>query len=257
MKLLCVCTQAAVSLSHAREHTHKHTHTHDAVMWLSLSLSHTHTHTHTHTNTHTHTHTHTRRCDVTLSLSLSLSLSRTHTHTTAVMWLSLSLSLSLSHTHTRNTQCLPDMTVSTLLRLLKPRLLSLCEHLGGIKQIFPHRDIDMWGRVWISCFRGRGTVLTLIKNLFGFETLVFATLGILSMHEQLVTLQRERKTWNRIIGNLKGKKLSLITSIHPMLNKKPNLSCYSQIIFPSNLILQPQTAYSMYVNFKCNIKSWM
>ncbi len=31
------------------------------------------------------------------------------------------------------------------------------------------------------------------EYLFGFETLVFATLGISSMHNQLVTLQRERK----------------------------------------------------------------
>ncbi len=31
------------------------------------------------------------------------------------------------------------------------------------------------------------------EYLFGFETLVFATLGIFSMHNQLVTLQRERK----------------------------------------------------------------
>ncbi len=30
------------------------------------------------------------------------------------------------------------------------------------------------------------------EYLFGFETLVFATSGILSMHKQLVTLQRER-----------------------------------------------------------------
>ncbi len=37
------------------------------------------------------------------------------------------------------------------------------------------------------------------EYLFGFETLVFATSGILSMHKQLVTLQRESKTWNRII----------------------------------------------------------
>ncbi len=36
-------------------------------------------------------------------------------------------------------------------------------------------------------------------NLIGFETLVFAASGILSMHNQLVTLQRESKTWNRII----------------------------------------------------------
>ncbi len=35
---------------------------------------------------------------------------------------------------------------------------------------------------------------TLIKNIFGFETLVFATSGILSMHNQLVTLKRESKT---------------------------------------------------------------
>ncbi len=35
--------------------------------------------------------------------------------------------------------------------------------------------------------------------LFGFETLVFATSGIVSMHNQLVTLQRENKTLNRII----------------------------------------------------------
>ncbi len=42
---------------------------------------------------------------------------------------------------------------------------------------------------------GRGRVLTFIKKyLFGFETLVFATSGILSMHEQLVTLQRENTT---------------------------------------------------------------
>ncbi len=38
--------------------------------------------------------------------------------------------------------------------------------------------------------------------LFGFETLVFATSGILYTHEQLVTLQRESKTWNRIIWPL-------------------------------------------------------
>ncbi len=32
------------------------------------------------------------------------------------------------------------------------------------------------------------------EYLFCFETLVFATSGILSMYKQLVTLQRERKT---------------------------------------------------------------
>ncbi len=43
------------------------------------------------------------------------------------------------------TQLLPDLAASTLLWLLKPRLLSLREHLGGIMQIFPHRYVDMWG----------------------------------------------------------------------------------------------------------------
>jgi len=43
----------------------------------------------------------------------------------------------------RNTQRLPDMAASTLLRLLKPRLLSLRAHLDSITQIFPHRDIDV------------------------------------------------------------------------------------------------------------------
>ncbi len=46
----------------------------------------------------------------------------------------------------------------------------------------------------MSRFRGAWTSLNFYKEyLFGFETLVFATLGIFSMHEQLVTLQRERK----------------------------------------------------------------
>ncbi len=41
----------------------------------------------------------------------------------------------------------------------------------------------------MSHFRGEWTSLTFYKEyLFGFETLVFATSGILSMHEQLVTL---------------------------------------------------------------------
>ncbi len=43
----------------------------------------------------------------------------------------------------RNTQRLPDTDASTLLRLLKPRLLSLREHLGCIMQIFTHLDVDM------------------------------------------------------------------------------------------------------------------
>ncbi len=47
----------------------------------------------------------------------------------------------------------------------------------------------------MSRFKGAWTSLNFDKEyLFGFETLVFATSGILSMHKQLVTLQRERKT---------------------------------------------------------------
>ncbi len=95
----------------------------------------------------------------------------------------------------RNTQGLPDMTASTLLQLLKPHLLSLREHLGCILQIFPHHDVDMWGRVLMSRFREAWLSLNFDKEyLFGFETLVIVTSGILSMHNQLVTLQRERKT---------------------------------------------------------------
>ncbi len=45
------------------------------------------------------------------------------------------------------TQHLPVMAASTLLSLQKPRLLSLYEHLGVIMQIFPHRDVGMWGHV--------------------------------------------------------------------------------------------------------------
>ncbi len=59
------------------------------------------------------------------------------------------------------------------------------------------------GCVWMSRFRGTWSSLNFDKEyLFGFETLVFAASGILSMHKQLVTLQRERNTWNHIIWPL-------------------------------------------------------
>ncbi len=53
-------------------------------------------------------------------------------------------------------------------------------------------------------FRGAWQNLNFDKEyLFGFETLVFATSGILSMHNQILTSwkekRRERKTWNRNI----------------------------------------------------------
>ncbi len=85
----------------------------------------------------------------------------------------------------RNTQCLPDTAASTLLRLLKPSFFR--EHLGCIMQIFPHCDVDMWGHVWMSRFRGGAWQnLNFDKEyLFCFETLVFATSGILSTFMQL------------------------------------------------------------------------
>ncbi len=47
----------------------------------------------------------------------------------------------------------------------------------------------------MSHFRGAWQSLNFDKEyLFGFETLVFATSGILSMHNQLVTPQRESNT---------------------------------------------------------------
>uniref|UniRef100_A0A672M8W9 AP-5 complex subunit beta-1 n=1 Tax=Sinocyclocheilus grahami TaxID=75366 RepID=A0A672M8W9_SINGR len=52
--------------------------------------------------------------------------------------------------------------------------------------IFPHSEVDMWGHVRMSHFRGAWQSLNFDKEyLFGFETLVFATSGILSMHNQL------------------------------------------------------------------------
>ncbi len=94
-----------------------------------------------------------------------------------------------------NTQRLPDTAASTLLRLLKPRLLSSREHLGGVTQISPRRDVDMWGVFEWAVLGGVVEIFFDKEYLFGFETLVFATSGILSM-------QRESKTWNRIMWPL-------------------------------------------------------
>ncbi len=47
----------------------------------------------------------------------------------------------------------------------------------------------------MSHFRRAWTSLDFYKEyLFGFETLVFATLGISSIHKQLLTRQRDSKT---------------------------------------------------------------
>ncbi len=143
-------------------------------MWPSLSLSHSHTHTSRDLDV--------MWCDVmwcavmwllmcrdvTLSLSLSLSLSHTHTHTRARAHTHVQQSIANTLTNNKTYSCwfrsarlsqqsqnyllslvhetvvhkmcccsqlLPDTAASTLLRLLKPRLM----------QIFPHRDVDMWG----------------------------------------------------------------------------------------------------------------
>ncbi len=72
--------------------------------------------------------------------------------------------------------------------------LSLRKHLASVLQISPHRDVDMWGRVWMSHFRGAWQSLNFDKEyLFGFETLVFATSGILSIHNQPVTLPKRKE----------------------------------------------------------------
>ncbi len=75
----------------------------------------------------------------------------------------------------------------------------LCVYIWAVLCKSSHTLTDMRGHVWMSCFRRAWLSLNFYKEyLFGFETLVFATSGILSMHKQLVALQRERKTWNRI-----------------------------------------------------------
>ncbi len=61
-------------------------------------------------------------------------------------------------------------------------------------QIFPHCDVDKLGACLNKPFLEAWQSLDFIKYIFGFETLVFATLQILYMHKQLVTLQRERRT---------------------------------------------------------------
>ncbi len=98
-----------------------------------------------------------------------------------------------------------NTSIFTKLIVLTLRLLSLNVRLSSVMQISPHRDVDMWGGggVWMSHFRGAWQSLNFYKEyLFGFETLIFATLQILYMHKQLVTLQRQSKTWNRIIWPL-------------------------------------------------------
>ncbi len=50
-------------------------------------------------------------------------------------------------------------------------------------------------KFWMSRFRKAWQSLNFYKEyLFGYETLIFATLQILHMHKQLVTLQRQRET---------------------------------------------------------------
>jgi len=55
-------------------------------------------------------------------------------------------------------------------------------------RIFPHSDVEMWGRVRTSHFRRAWQSLNFDKEYtFGFETLVFATLQIFFMHQELAT----------------------------------------------------------------------
>ncbi len=133
-------------------------------LWLCNRVSLSHTRAHTRTHTHTHTHTHTK----VLLLSPKNKVSPCHGcfNTTAVTETTPSFFAWTFGLHYTN--------IST----------SWSRHVG---------------RVLMSRFRGAWTNLKFDKEyLFGFETLVFATSGILSMHNQLETLQRESKTWNRI-----------------------------------------------------------
>ncbi len=54
-----------------------------------------------------------------------------------------------------------------------------------------HSDVDMFERAVLG---RRGSLNFYKEYLFGFKTLIFETLQILSMHKQLGTLQRQRKT---------------------------------------------------------------
>ncbi len=75
------------------------------------------------------------------------------------------------------------------------------------------------------------------EYIFGFETLVFATSGILSMHNQPVTLQRERK-------NLKSHHMTLL-----------KIKCvFKMIVHPkmkNMLFTQPRVFPKLYDFFFC------
>ncbi len=67
----------------------------------------------------------------------------------------------------------------------------------------------------MSRFRGAWQSLNFDQEyLFEFDTLVFATSGILSIHNQFVTLQRERKTSHH---------MTPLTSIYASQNKNAKL----------------------------------
>ncbi len=60
--------------------------------------------------------------------------------------------------------------VSPLSIIVSFSFLILREHLGSITGIFPLRDVDMWGCVLMSRFRGAWQSLNFDKEyLFGFE----------------------------------------------------------------------------------------
>ncbi len=68
---------------------------------------------------------------------------------------------------------------------------ALCKYF----QVLTSRCGGLFERAILGGGGGGGQSLNFDKEyLFDFETLVFATPGILSIHNQLVTLQRERET---------------------------------------------------------------
>ncbi len=87
-----------------------------------------------------------------------------------------------------------------------------CGYWNHFMQIFPHRDVDMWRRVWMSHFRGARQNLNFDKEyLFGFETLVLATSGILSMHNHWNKNNYRKHTDSRPLKAEPGRRLPYVT----------------------------------------------
>ncbi len=117
--------------------------------------------------------------------------------------------------------CLPLLHTHTMLRcdlfsLLQTRRLSLHEHLGCIMQIFPHSDVDMWGRVWMSCFRGAWQSLNFDKEYISW----FWDFSLCNFRDLIYV---------RSACNTPKRKENLIASYDPF-NIVTNICLYTQIL---------------------------